>query len=57
MKKTAPLQFWNIQYKLFCTISNNIEVYEEPVPRIKKIPHRDRDPVKFEVSEKDRIVY
>ena len=23
----------------FCIISNNIEVYEEPVPLTKKIPH------------------
>ena len=28
-----------LQYKLLYTISNNIEVYEEPVPRTKKIIH------------------
>ena len=27
-----------LQYKLLYAILNNIEVYEEPVPRTKKIP-------------------
>ena len=31
-------QTFILQYKLLYTISNNIEVYEEPVPRTKKIP-------------------
>ena len=42
------------QYKLLYTILNNIQVYEEPVPSAKKIPHCA---VKFEASEKNRIVY
>ena len=42
-----------IQYKLFYTILNHIEVYEDPVPRTKKISH---DAFKFEVGE-NRIVY
>ena len=42
-----------IQYKLFYTILNRIEVYEDPVPRTKKISH---DAFKFEVGE-NRIVY
>ena len=33
--------------------SNNIGVYEEPVPRTKKIPHC---PVEFETCEENRIV-
>ena len=37
----------------FCIISNNIEVYEEPMPRTKKIPHCV---VKFEAGEANRIV-
>ena len=36
-----------------CTLSNNIEVYEEPVPWTKKIIHRA---VKFEAGEENRIV-
>ena len=36
------------------TILNNIEVYEEPVPWTKKMPHC---PVKFKASEENRIVY
>ena len=43
-----------IQYKLSCTISNNTEVYEEPVPRAKKMPHCA---VNFEAGEENRIVY
>ena len=35
-------------------ISNNIKVYDEPVPRTKKIPHRA---VKFEAGEENGIVY
>ena len=42
------------QYKPLYTISNSIEVYEERVPWTKKIPHCA---VKFEASEKNRIVY
>ena len=42
------------QYKLLCTILNNIEVYNEPVPRTKKPSYAA---VKFEVGEEDRIVY
>ena len=41
------------QYKLLYTISNNIEVFEKPVPRTKEIPHRA---VKFEAGEENRIV-
>ena len=44
----------NYQYKLLCTISNNIEVYEKPVPRAKRIFHYV---VEFEAIEKNRIVY
>ena len=36
-----------------CTISNNIEVYEDPVPRTKKIHDCA---VKFEAGEEKRIV-
>ena len=43
-----------VHYKLLYTISNNIEVYEEPVPRTKNIPHRA---VKFKASEDNRIAY
>ena len=42
------------QYKLLCTISNNIEVNEDTVPRTKKIPYCA---VKFEASEEKRIVH
>ena len=42
------------QYNFLYTISNNIELYEEPVPRTKKIPHRA---FTFEASEENRIVY
>ena len=38
------------QNGLLCTISNNIEVYEEPVPLTKKIPHCT---VKFEASDQN----
>ena len=41
------------QYKLLYTISNNIEVYEEPVPRTKKIHYCA---VKFETDEEERPV-
>ena len=40
-------------YKVLYTISNNFGVYEEPVPRAKKIPHIA---VKFEASEENRII-
>ena len=43
-----------LQYKLLYTISNNIEVYEEPVPRPKKIIHYI---VKFGADKKNGIVY
>ena len=36
------------QYELLCTVSHDIEGYEEPVPRTKKIPHHA---VKFETHE------
>ena len=42
------------QYKLSYTVSNNIEVYEEPVPRAKKTPHCAAN---FEAGEENRIVY
>ena len=42
------------QYKLLYTLSNNIEVYDDLVPRAKTIPNRA---VKFEVVEAKRIVY
>ena len=41
------------QYKLLRITFDNIEVYEEPVARIKRIPHCA---VKFEASEENRIV-
>ena len=41
------------QYKLLCTTSSNIEVYEEPMPRTKKVPHCL---VEFEAGEENRIV-
>ena len=44
----------SLQYKLLCTISNNIEVYEEPEPRTNKIPHCA---VKFEAGEENIIEY
>ena len=43
-----------IQYKLLYIIWNNIEVYEEPVSRNKKILHHA---VKFEAGEENRNVY
>ena len=42
------------QYKLFNTISNSTEVYEEPVTRTEKIPHYA---VTFEAGEENKIVY
>ena len=39
---------------LLHTISNNAEVYEEPVTRTKKPSH---DVIKFEAGEENRIVY
>ena len=39
------------QYKLLKTISNDTEVYEEPVPRTKKIPHIA---IKFKADEENR---
>ena len=42
-----------LQYKLCYTISNNIEIYEEPIPSTKKIPPCV---VKFEIGEENRIV-
>ena len=39
-----------LQYKLLHRVSNNIEVYEEPVPRTKKIPHCA---VRFDVGEEN----
>ena len=44
----------NGHYKHLHTISNNIEVPEEPVPRTKKIAHRV---VKFVAGEENRILY
>ena len=41
------------QYKLSDTISNNIAVYEGPVPQAKKMPHCA---VKCEAGEENRIV-
>ena len=43
-----------LQCKLLYTISNSIEVYEEPVSRTKKIPHHV---AKFEAGEEHRIVH
>ena len=40
--------------QLLFLISNNIKVYEKPVPRTKKIPHYA---VEFEAGEENRIVY
>ena len=45
------VQKGNCQYK-FLHISNSIEVFKEPVPRTKKIPHC---PGKFEVREEWRM--
>ena len=42
------------QSKLLCTISNNIEVYEEPVRGAKKTHHCA---VKFEAGEENRIAH
>ena len=42
------------QYKFLCTILNNIDVYEESVPRTKKIPHCA---VKFEAGKENGNVY
>ena len=42
------------QYKYLYIISNNIEVYEEPVPRTKNGFHTA---VKFETDEDKGIVY
>ena len=42
------------QYKLLYTTSNNIEVYEESVPRTKKIPYIVAN---FEPGEENRIEY
>ena len=42
------------QYKTLYAILNNIEVYDEPVPRSGKIPHRS---AKFQASEENRIEY
>ena len=38
----------------FYTILNNIEIYGEPVPRTKEIPHYA---VKFDADEENRIVF
>ena len=48
------IQAWRdlTQYKLSYIISNNIEVYEEPVPQTKKIPN---PAVEFEAGEENRI--
>ena len=46
------IAFENGQYKLLYTISNNVEVYEEPVTRMKNIR---RHVVKFEVRPVRRI--
>ena len=43
-----------MQYKLLYTISNNIEVYEGPVPRTMKFPHHA---AKFETGGENRIEY
>ena len=43
----------NLSPTLNCTISNNFEVYEEPVPRAKQIP---QCAVKFEAVEDNKIV-
>ena len=41
-------------YKILITISSNTEVYEEPEPRTKKIPHHS---VNFEAGKHNTIVY
>ena len=43
-----------MQYKLLYIISNNIEVYEGPVPRTKIFPHCAG---KFKTGEENRIVH
>ena len=50
--EVGALHLW-CQYKLLYTILNNIEVYEEPVPRTKKIPYYV---VEFKAGEENRIV-
>ena len=56
LKKTPAISHLSqhSQYKLSYTILNNIKVYEEPVPRTKKIAHHA---VKFEAGGENRIVY
>ena len=49
----STFEFNTNQYKLLLTISNSIEVYQEPKPQTKKIPHCA---VKFRAGEKNRIV-
>ena len=49
----STFEFNTNQYKLLYTISNNIEVYQEPMPQTEKIPHC---PVKFRAGEKNKIV-
>ena len=39
------------QYKLLNTILNSIEVYEEPVPGAKKVPHRAAKSRKVRIEE------
>ena len=49
-------QVWGkvlVHFKRLRTISNKIEVYEEPVPRTKKISHCA---VKVEAGEENRIL-
>ena len=53
-RKKSKFSLTKFQHKLLYTISNNIEVYEESVPRTKKIPHCA---VKFEAGEENRIVH
>ena len=53
MMSITRVTFAYLQYKHLCTISNNIEVYDDPVPRTKEITHHA---VKFEAGEENRIV-
>ena len=51
---THGICYSEVQYKPLHTISNNVKVYEESVPRTMKISHCA---VKFEAGEENRIIY
>ena len=53
-KLSIRINFAVQRYKRLYTISNKIDVYEEPVPRKKEILHYA---AKFKASEEDKIEY